>query len=182
MGYIQTRPVELLTTPGRRKETFSTPHCWRIVSEALRAADAGISTKDVVMLASGWLSQSHARSFAACVDLLHGSIGADTTLSGRQDLPTAPEQRDLLFFVVQAIRARLAKEPQAKGAGIRPPHRILVKHARRAPAAQWEASMAMAGANGAIGSGDGAQDPLAWFVIEIMRDLPGLALQLSVKR
>lgn len=78
------------------------------------------------MLASGCLSPSHARGFVAFVKQLHGNLHVDLILEGKQPLPRAAEDRDVLYFVVQAIRAQLAKTLPPEREDAKLPHRMLV--------------------------------------------------------
>src|SRR5216684_1924012 len=84
---------------------------------------------EVELLASGCLSPNHARSFAAFVKQLHGNLRVELILQGDQPLPRAPEDRDVLYFVVQSIRAQLAKTLPPERDGVKPPHRLLVQQA-----------------------------------------------------
>lgn len=91
IGYIETRPDHLSVPPPKVEETFSTPRAWHILSDALRSYGAEITPAEVEMLAAGVLSANHARSFAAFVKQLQGTLRVELILSGDQPSPAPPK-------------------------------------------------------------------------------------------
>ena len=108
--YVETRPDHLFIPPPKTEETFTTPRSWHILSDALLAYGKEIAPEDIAILAEGCLSPQHARSFAAFIRQLDGKLRVDLILKGEQPLPRAAEDRDVLYFIAQSIRAQLAKE------------------------------------------------------------------------
>ncbi len=173
--YIETRPDHLFVPPPKTEETFTTPRSWHILSDALYAYGAEVTSEEMEMLAAGCLSANHARSFAAFIKQIHGKLRIDTILKGEQPLPRAPEDRDVLYFLVQSIRAQLAKELPPERENAKPQHRILVAQAKRILKELCEINGEMATVMVAEEKGDTARNLPAWFLVEIARDLPRLA-------
>jgi hypothetical protein len=181
LSYVETRPDHLSVLPPKTEETFTTPRSWHILSDALRAYGAGVNTAEVELLASGCLSPNHARSFSAFVKQLHGNLRVELILQGDQPLPRAPEDRDVLYFVVQSIRAQLAKTLPPERDDIKPPHRLLVQQAKRVLVELCDISAEMATVMVAEETGEGARNLPSWFLVEVVRDLPRLAQRVAVK-
>ncbi len=179
--YIETRPDHLVVLPPKTEETFSTPRAWHILSDALRSYGPEIRTDEAEMLAAGVLSPNHARSFAAFVKQLHGSLRVELILSGEQPLPRAAEDRDVLYFVVQSLRAQLAKTLPPERENVRPAHRHLVSQAKRVLVDLCDISVEMATVMVAEETGDDARSLPDWFLVEVVRDLPRLAQRVAVK-
>ncbi len=181
ISYVETRPDHLFVQPPKTEETFSTPRSWHILSDALQAYGGDVTMDEVGMLAAGCLSPSHARSFGAFVKQIHGKLFVDKILSGDQPLPRAAVDRDVLYFLVQSIRAQLAKTLPPEREGIKPPHRQLVIQAKRILVELCEVSLEMATVMVAEETGDGARNLPNWFLVEVVRDLPRLAQQIAPK-
>lgn len=179
--YIETRPDHLSVAPPKTEETFSTPRAWHILSDALRAYGDDLQGDEVEMLAAGVLSAGHARSFHAFVKQMSGSLRVELILQGEQPLPRAAEDRDVLYFVVQSIRAQLAKTLPPERETIKPPHRHLVSQAKRVLVELCDISVEMATVMVAEEAGEDARNLPDWFLVEIVRDLPRLAQRIAVK-
>ena len=102
-------------------------------------------------------------------------------LEGRQALPRGAEERDVLYFIVQSIRAQLAKLLPNDKEAIKPAHRTLVTQAKRVLVDLCEISVEMATVMIAEESGDDARNLPDWLLIELVRDLPRLAQNISTK-
>jgi hypothetical protein len=178
---VETRPDHLSVLPPKTEETFTTPRSWHILSDALHAYGPTVATAEVELLAAGCLSPNHARSFGAFVKQLHGNLRVDLILEGEQPLPRAPEDRDVLYFVVQSIRAQLAKTLPPERDAVKPPHRLLVQQAKRVLVDLCDISVEMATVMVAEESGEEARNLPSWFLIEVVRDLPRLAQRVAVK-
>lgn len=116
LQYIQTRPDHLFKDPPKTEEPFSTPRSWHILSDALTTYGEKLTPQIVSTLAEGSVTLAHARNFGAFVRSMLDGVIINDILGGKAPLPLAPDQRDLLTFIVQALRAQLTKElPPVKG-------------------------------------------------------------------
>jgi len=179
--YIETRPDHLCVQPPKTEETFSTPRAWHMLSDALLAYNGEVLPEEIELLAMGTLSPNHARSFVAFVKQLSGTLRIELILEGRQALPRGAEERDVLYFIVQSIRAQLAKLLPNDKEAIKPAHRTLVTQAKRVLVDLCEISVEMATVMIAEESGDDARNLPDWLLIELVRDLPRLAQNISTK-
>jgi hypothetical protein len=179
--YIETRPDHLAVAPPKSEETFSTPRSWHILSDALQAYGTEIMHPEIEILAAGCLSATHARAFGAFIRQLNGNLRVDLVLKGEQALPRAAEDRDVLYFIVQSVRAQLAKELPAEREALKPAHKQMVQGAKRVLVELCDISVEMAAVMMAEEAGDGARNLPEWFLIEVVRDLPRLAQHMVVK-
>ncbi len=182
LAYVETRPDHLYVQPPKTEETFTTPRSWHILSDALRSYGPEITAEEVELLAAGCLSLPHARSFGAFVKQLKGSLRVDLILRGDQPLPRAPEERDVLYFITQSVRAQLAKELPPGRDAVKPQHRTLVQQAKRLLMELCEISVEMATVMVAEERGESARNLPARFLVEVVRDLPRLAQAVAVRK
>jgi hypothetical protein len=179
--YLETRPDHLFVQPPKTEETFTTPRSWHILSDALRAYGPGVSLAELEMLAAGCLSAAHARSLVAFVKQIQGKLRVELVLSGEQPLPRAPEDRDVLYFIVQSIRAQLAKNLPAERDALKGQHKQLAIQAKRVLVELCDIHAEMATLMVAEETGEGARNLPSWFLVEVMRDLPRLAQRIASK-
>jgi MoxR-like ATPase len=179
--YVETRPDHLSVAPPKTEETFSSPRSWHILSDALLAYGAEVQVDEIEMLASGVLSPNHARAFSAFVKQSHGNLRIELILKGEQPLPRAAEDRDVLYFIVQSIRAQLAKTLPPDREGVKPPHKQLASQAKRVLVELCDISVEMATVMVAEETGEEARNLPSWFLVEVVRDLPRLAQRVAVK-
>jgi MoxR-like ATPase len=182
ISYVETRPDHLFVPPPKTEETFSTPRSWHILSDALRSYGSSVTAEEVELLACGCLSPTHARSFGAFVKQLHGNLSVDRVLRGEQPLPLAAEERDVLYFVVQSLRAQLAKELPPDRENVKPGHRAMVERTKKLLMELCDVSVEMATLMVADEMGDGARKLPAWYLVEVVRDLPRLAQSVALKK
>jgi MoxR-like ATPase len=179
LAYLEARPDHLFVPPPKSEEPFTTPRAWHILSDALGAYGDGATPDELELLAAGCLSPAHARSFVAFVKQLRGKLRVDRVLEGLDPLPRAPEDRDVLYFLVQSVRAHLAKALPAERDAVRPHHRRLVTHAKRFLVELCDLDREMSALLVADEQGEGARELPPWFLVEIVRDLPRLAARLA---
>jgi hypothetical protein len=132
------------------------------------------------VLALGTVSPAHAGQFCGYVRQIRHAWSLDALLKGTIRWPAEPPDRDICYFMAQGLRARLAKELPAERAGA---SRGAVELAHRAKGLLTElAEISLEAAQTVVAdAGDGTTEDgstarlPAWFLIEIVRDLPRLA-------
>lgn len=170
--YISTRPDQLWSKPPKTEEPFSTPRSWHMLSDAITSYGDNIGMEELRILTNGCLTAAHATQFLAYVRQIRGQYSLKRILSGEQRWPDKPEDRDVLYFLAQSLRAQLLRElPQSKGnmSG------ATGKLALRAKELIAElAAISPEVAQMSITPEDGESLP-GWFVVEAVRDIPALA-------
>ena len=180
LEYIQQRPDHLFSEPPKTEEPFSTPRSWHTLSDALISFGAGkadLPESTLRMLAYGCLSPSHAGMFVAFTKQLKDKYLLEAILKGDARWPDKPGDRDVLYFLSQSFRARLLhdlpeskKELDASGQFFAHRAKALLKEL---------ATLNFELAQMVVSSDDGRTLP-RWFMLEIVRDLPRLAVKEAV--
>jgi MoxR-like ATPase len=172
--YIQMRPDHLWSVPPKHEEPFSSPRAWHMLSDAMRGFGEGAEEDRIAVLAYGCLSPSHAGQFRAYLKQVRNRFQIAAILKGDQGWPREAEDRDLLYFLAQSLRAHLVKELPPDGSQISGVHR---QTAHRSKALIKElASISLEIAQMAVAPSEkGEGDLPAWLMVEIVRDLPRLA-------
>jgi hypothetical protein len=124
------------------------------------------------VLASGCLSPHHALQFKAFIKQLRGKYRLTAILSGAMGWPRQPEERDVLYFLVQSFRAQLLKELPADGSALAASQRELAHRSKALIKDLAAISLELAQIVVAKQS-EGDALP-AWFLVEVVRDLPRL--------
>lgn len=174
--YIQTRPDHLWSQPPKHEEPFSTPRAWHMLSDALHAYSGGddsatFDDKWIEVLAFGCLTPHHAGQFKAFVKQLRSKYALASILKGEMSWPHAPEDRDVLYFLAQSFRARLAKELPAERKILAGTQQEL---AHRGKALLKDlAAVSLEMAQMVVSTQEGESLP-GWFMTEVVRDLPRL--------
>jgi hypothetical protein len=172
--YIGLRSDHLWKQPPKTEEPFSTPRSWHMLSDALHS-HKDIDDKQLKILAAGCLSPSHATQFCAFVKNINNRYALSAIINGDQKFPSAPEDRDSLYFLAQSFRAQLVKElppekdkmsASAKNLAIRA--KTLLKDL---------AAISLEIAQMAVATDDNDKALPDWFLIEVVRDLPRLAVK-----
>ena len=172
LEYIGIRPDHLWHQPPKTEEPFSTPRSWHMLSDALYSYGAGITDKELEILACGCLSPHHATQFRAFVKQIRNRYALSAIIGGTQKWPSTPEDRDALYFLAQSFRAQLVKElPQDKNNLSASTQHLT----QRCKALMQElAALSLEIAQMVVAPTEG--EPLPdWFLVEIFRDLPNLA-------
>ena len=170
--YISSRPDHLWSKPPKSEEPFSTPRSWHMLSDAIQNYGSDISEDSLRILAAGSLSPQHATQFLAYIRQIRSQYALDKILSGEQPWPGGPEERDVLYFLAQSLRARLVKELPQERNKLSNDSRMLVLQAKDRITELAELSLEIA--RMAVTPEDGQELP-DWFVVELFRDLPRLA-------
>lgn len=170
--YISSRPDHLWSKPPKSEEPFSTPRSWHMLSDAIQSYGPDVSVDSLRVLAAGSLTPQHAAQFLAYIRQVRSRYALDKILSGEQPWPGKPEERDVLYFLAQSLRARLVKELPPERGGLTGDSRALVLQAKDRITELAELSLEIA--RMAVTPEDGQELP-DWFVVELFRDLPRLA-------
>jgi hypothetical protein len=173
--YIGLRPDHLWKQPPKTEEPFSTPRSWHILSDAIKSYGEDITDEELDILSSGCLSPSHAVQFRAFVKQLKNRYTLNEIIDGTKRWPDSPEDRDVLYFLAQSFRARLIKElPSQKGK-----QSGTVKNlAFRSKALIRDLSLiSLEIAQMTIADQEGEDQLPTWFLSEVVRDLPRLAMK-----
>ena len=174
LEYIQLRPDHLWREPSKSEEPFSSPRSWHMLSDALHQYGEHWGDVEAEILAYGCLSANHAGQFKAFIRQIRGKYQLSAILKGDARWPREPEDRDVLYFLAQSFRAQLVKELPTEREQVGEQSRQLAHRAKalltELAAISLEIAQLVVG-----GTADGEKLP-GWFLVEVMRDLPRLAL------
>lgn len=172
--YIGLRPDHLWKQPPKTEEPFSTPRSWHMLSDAIYSYGDNITEKQLEILVSGCLSPHHAAQFRAFVKQIRNRYALSSIFNGEQKWPSAPEDRDALYFLAQSFKARLIKELPSDKNNLSSTTQDL---AFRSKALMKDlANISLEIAQMTVSAEDDNALP-DWFVVEIIRDLPRLAVK-----
>ena len=172
--YIGLRPDHLWTQPPKTEEPFSTPRSWHMLSDVLHA-HREIDDKQLKILASGCLSVHHAMQFCAFVKNINNRYALAAIINGNQKFPAAPEDRDSLYFLAQSFRTQLVKElPREKDKMSANAKQFAL---RAKTLLKDLAAISLEIAQMAVAPDDNNKTLPDWFLIEVIRDLPRLAVR-----
>jgi hypothetical protein len=170
LDYIQTRPDHLWSQPPKHEEPFSSPRAWHMVSDALREYGDGVTDAQLEAVAFGCLTPHHAGQFKAFTKQLRGQFTLKGLLDGKIGWPSDPADRDVLYFIAHSFRAHLIKHlPDGRptgGSAQQLAHRAKGLIKQLAAISHEIAQMVVAEDEGEVLP--------AWFLIEVVRDLPRL--------
>jgi hypothetical protein len=173
LEYIGVRPDHLWSQPPKHEEPFSTPRSWHMLSDALMEFGEKLKDDDIEVLAYGCLSPNHATQFKAFIKQLRNQYGLSAILKGDERWPDKPEDRDLLYFLAQSLRAHLIKSlPPERGAAKARQHELAV---RSKDLISQLASISLEMAQMIVAQTDDGEQLPSWFLIDVVRDLPRLA-------
>lgn len=176
LDYVRSRPTQLVTeVPPAKEEPFSTPRSWHTVSDALYAFGDDIAPDHLDALLFGSLTRDHAVGFKAFLKQIRNKFSVHKILKGDETWPSAPEDRDLTYFLAQSLRDTLIKELPSRESALGRDSRELSNSAK-------QALKALARIDGELAQlvltendvGDRVPD---WFVLDIAKELPRLLQQ-----
>ncbi len=174
--YIGQRPDHLFSEPPKTEEPYSTPRSWHMLSDALKEYGAGTKAiSDTVLrtLTYGCISASHAGMFLAFTKQLGNTHLLSDIIKGEAKWPSKPEQRDVLYFLAQTFRAMLLRELPSDKKELSRDGQFLV-HRSKAMMKELSA-ISCEIAQMVVSTEEGKVLP-EWFMVEIVRDLPRLAM------
>jgi len=172
LDYIKTRPDHLWTQPPKHEEPFSTPRSWHMISDGLKEYGDNIRDEDLGILSFGCLSPHHAVQFKAFIKQIRSRYRLNAILAGEMTWPSRPDERDILYFLAQSFRAQVIKELPAEKTSMSESHKTLAHRAKSLIKDLSSISLEIAQMV-VSDQGDKEKFP-AWFMVEIVRDLPRL--------
>jgi len=175
IDYITKRPDHLFSEPPKTEEPFSTPRSWHMLSDALKAYQTGNALPDehiLRMLAYGCVSAQHAGMFVAYTKQLKDKNLLDEILKGNAYWPTKVEDRDVLYFLATAFRARLLHDLPKQKQQLNQEGQQFVYRAKALLKDLAEIDQELA--DMVVTSEENTMLP-EWFLLEVVRDLPRLA-------
>jgi hypothetical protein len=174
IDYLTQRPDHLWSPPPKTEEPFSTPRSWHMLSDVLHSYGPEIGDETLAMLAFGTLTTGHGSAFRAYVKTVRHAYDLDAVLKGEASWPRAAGDRDLLYFLAETFRARLVKELPADRRAVTA---RLREFAIRAKGLLVElAEISLECAQLVISTDESGAPALpTWFLVEVARDIPGLA-------
>lgn len=173
LDYIRLRPDHLWSKPQKHEEPFSTPRAWHILADGLVAyGEANLSEAAIDTLASGLLTPAHARQLVAFYRQRQRAFDLKAIIKGEIGWPEAPEERDILYFLVQSFRAQLIKELPLDQRKLGGEAKLLALSAKDRLVQLSRISQEMAQL--VVAEDDKGEALPDWFLVEIARDLPRL--------
>jgi hypothetical protein len=172
--YIGLRPDHLWKQPPKTEEPFSTPRSWHMLSDAIHAY-TDIDEKQLKLLAYGCLSPIHAAQFCAFVKNIKNRYALSAIINGDQKFPAAPEDRDSLYFLAQSFRAQMIKELPPEKEKMSASAKNLTFRAKAM--LKDLAAISLEIAQMAVSPDDNDRTLPDWFLVEVVRDLPRLAVK-----
>lgn len=172
MEYIGLRPDHLWRQPPKTEEPFSTPRSWHMLSDALYSYRESVTDAQLEILAGGCLSPHHATQFRAFVKQIKNRYALSAIIDGELKWPSAAEDRDVLYFLAQSLRAQLIKELPPDKNNLSGSALQLSVRAKALMKDLANISLEIAQLTVSPMDGDSLPD---WFLVEIVRDLPRLA-------
>ncbi len=169
--YLSQRPDHLWSQPPRHEEPFSTPRAWHMLSDALLAFGEMPPPVMLEALAAGCLTPQHAAQFRAFGKLAGDRHRLDAILKGEARWPHEPQDRDLLYFLAQAFRARLMKMLPAEKNRVGGELQAFVHDSKSVLKDLAQISLEMAQI---VVADEGGEALPAWYMVEVVRDLPRL--------
>ena len=177
IDYIIQRPDHLFSEPPKIEEPFSTPRSWHMLSDSLKEFGAGkkdIDTNILKTIVYACLTPSHAGMFMAYTKNIKNKNLLNEIIAKAAKWPSAPEERDILYFLAQSFRAKLLQELPKNKQDISGGMLTFVYRAKEMIKELSTINFEIAQMTVA---GDGDEKLPDWFMIEIIRDLPRLVSQ-----
>ncbi len=173
MEYIQLRPDHLWSQPPKHEEPFSTPRSWHMLSDALNELGDAPDEDHLGPIAYGCLSPKHAGQFMGFLKQAKSKFQLNRILKGEIGWPSAPEERDVLYFLAQSFRAQVIKQlPEAKKS-LKSGHRQFANQVKAL--VKDLAAINLEIAQMVVSEQEDGQTLPDWLMVEIARDLPRIA-------
>lgn len=173
--YIQLRPDQLWNEPPKHEEPFSTPRSWHMLSDALHSFGENISDEMLEALIYGLLSPTHAGGFKGFIKQIRQKFTVISIIKGDALWPEEPSDRDILYFLAHSFRTHLYKELPTDENNLKAEHKQLAMQAKDRLKSLARISVEIA--QSVMGEDDQGRKLPAWFLLEVARDLPRLAVR-----
>ena len=177
VSYIINRSDHLWSKPPKHEEPFSTPRAWEMLSKAIDAYGANITLDEIKTLASGLLTPAHAQQFVAFAKLRERQHDLGAILRGDRGWPEKPDERDILYFLVQQLRDRLIKELPDDETKLGREARELANRAKDLIITLARISTELAQI--LVGETESGASLPGWYTLELARALPRIAAKKS---
>ncbi len=173
IDYITQRPDHLFSEPPKNEEPYSTPRSWHMLSDSLKCYRAeDLDEEKLRVLTYGCVSAKHAGMFLSFVKQIDNKNLLSEIIKGTAVWPSAPQDRDILYFLAHSFRGRLLHDLPENKQNLNKDAQYL---AHRGKALIKELSQINFELAQMVVSADGNEMLPEWFMIEIVRDLPRLA-------
>jgi len=172
--YVQNRPDHLWMQPPRHEETFSSPRSWHMLSDALHEYGERVTDDVLQILAYGCLGPEHAGQFKAFIKQIRSKYKLKVVLDGDISWPAEPQDRDILYFLAQSLRALLIKELPTDKTSLSASQKELAHNAKARLKDLAAVSLEMAQM---VVAEEGGEVLPNWLLVEIVRDLPRLVVK-----
>jgi len=172
--YLTERPGQLWSPAPKAQEPFSTPRSWHILSDCMLSYPNGVVDDDTLeVLASGLLSPQHNSAFRAWIKVVRNRYSLEPIIKGEANWPSAPGDRDVLYFLAETFRERLISNLPASKEGASPDAKQFAHRSKAMLVSLAEISLEIAQLVVANDSSGAPVLPM-WYLTEIVRDLPRL--------
>ncbi len=180
MSFLEERPAALWVQPSKDQTPFSTPRSWHMLSDALKAMgvaeDVPESKRRLFEAALyGSVSLEHANQFKVFIKRQDRRFYVQQMLKGKVSWPTASEDQDWLVFLVDSFRDVLINELPEQGNGVSAEVKKMA-HVAKGLISDLASRNEELARNLLIESDVGGSLP-TWFLTEVVRDLPQLAIR-----
>lgn len=173
VSYLTNRSDHLWSKPPKHEEPFSTPRSWDMLSRTLKSYGPGITLEEIRVLSSGLLTPSHAQQFQAFAKLRERAHDLSAIIKGERSWPERPDERDILYFLVQQLRDRLIKELPEDESKVGREARELANRSKELMTSLARISTELAQL--VVTETESGLALPGWFTVELVKALPRLA-------
>jgi AAA domain (dynein-related subfamily) len=178
-SFLEERPTALWSKPSKDQSPFSTPRSWHMLSDGLNSMKISDEVPEARKqafdaLVYGTLNQDHANQFRVFIKQADRRHYVHQMLKGKATWPHDPEQQDWLVFLIDSFRDALATALPVQSGDVSGEVRKMAHTAKGLIGDLAKRNEELARNLIAVPAGERALPN--WFLVEIMRDLPHLAI------
>lgn len=175
LRYIEMRPNHLWTQPPKTEEPFSSPRAWHMLSDALFQFGDDPSESLIEAVAFGTLTAAHAGQFKAFLKQIRHQYDINAIIKGEARWPDSADQRDILYFLAHSFRDQLVRELPSEKEQLSSVTQQLAHNAKNL--LKQLATISFEIAQLVVAQEDDTGKSLPdWFMVEVARDLPRIAV------